>query len=80
MSDVSGEMFLLSAPSGAGKTTLIRAVLSGALAGLDGLEFSVSHTTRRPRGGEIDGRDYHFVDAPAFQRMIVEDAFLALGL
>jgi len=76
MSDVSGEMFLLSAPSGAGKTTLIRAVLSGALAGLDGLEFSVSHTTRRPRGGEVDGRDYHFVDAPTFQRMIAEDSFL----
>ncbi|MCB1009503.1 MAG: guanylate kinase [Acidobacteria bacterium] len=76
MSDASGEMFLLSAPSGAGKTTLIRAVLSGALARLDGLEFSVSHTTRKPRGGEVDGHDYHFVDAPTFQKMIVEDSFL----
>lgn len=70
-----GELFLLSAPSGAGKTTLIRAVMS-ALAGSGGLEFSVSHTTRQPRQGEADGRDYHFVDVPTFQRMIVEDRFL----
>lgn len=76
MSDERGEMFLLSAPSGAGKTTLIRAVLSGALAGLDRIEFSVSHTTRRPRPGEVDGEDYHFVSPEAFQQMIAEDRFL----
>lgn len=70
-----GELFLLSAPSGAGKTTLIRAVMS-ALADSGDLEFSISHTTRRPRQGEIDGRDYHFVEAPHFQRMIAEDRFL----
>ncbi len=76
MSDAPGEMFLLSAPSGAGKTTLIRAVLSGALARLDRLEFSISHTTRRARAGETDGHDYHFVDTPTFQRMIADDRFL----
>lgn len=68
-----GDLFLLSAPSGAGKTTLIRALL----ADLEGeVAFSISHTTRRPRAGESDGSDYHFVDAATFQRMIAEDRFL----
>jgi guanylate kinase len=68
-----GEIFLLSAPSGAGKTTLIR----GLLADLEGeVAFSVSHTTRRARAGEVDGSDYHFVDSPTFRRMIAEDLFL----
>jgi guanylate kinase len=71
----AGELFLLSAPSGAGKTTLIKGILA-ALGGGGGIEFSVSHTTRRPREGETDGRDYHFVDDPSFQRMIAADAFL----
>jgi len=68
-----GELFLLSAPSGAGKTTLIR----GLLADLEGeVAFSISHTTRRPRAGESEGSDYYFVDSPTFQRMIAEDRFL----
>jgi guanylate kinase len=72
-----GELFLLSAPSGAGKTTLIRNVMEALAArGEPALEFSVSHTTRRPRTGEIDGRDYHFVSVEEFQRMIAEDLFL----
>jgi len=70
-----GELFLLSAPSGAGKTTLIRGILA-ALAEQGGIEFSISHTTRRPRQGEQTGVDYHFVDAGEFQRMIAEDRFL----
>jgi len=70
-----GELFVLSAPSGAGKTTLIRNLID-SLAGSGGLEFSVSHTTRRPRLGEIDGKDYHFVEMQVFQRMIAEDLFL----
>jgi guanylate kinase len=70
-----GDLFLLSAPSGAGKTTLIRASMaelevSGPIA------FSVSHTTRRPRAGEEAGRDYHFVNRDEFQRMIAADQFL----
>jgi guanylate kinase len=71
-----GELFILSAPSGAGKTTLVRTVLNGPLTRGGSLVFSVSHTTRRPRSGEVDGHDYHFVPAATFQRMIAEDRFL----
>jgi guanylate kinase len=71
-----GELFILSAPSGTGKTTLIQSLLKGGLAGFGGLAFSVSHTTRKPRPGELDGRDYHFVDHATFQEMIAADAFL----
>lgn len=71
-----GELFILSAPSGTGKTTLIQSMMQGGLAGFGGLAFSVSHTTRRPRAGEIDGKDYHFVDPPTFQSMIAADRFL----
>jgi guanylate kinase len=74
---VKGELFLLSAPSGAGKTTLIRHVIEALTsAGAPGLEFSISHTTRRPRAGEVEGKDYHFVAVEQFQRMIAEDRFL----
>jgi guanylate kinase len=69
------DLFLLSAPSGAGKTTLIRYV-TARLADSGELHFSVSHTTRRPRAGEQDGRDYHFVDEAAFRRMIDAGEFL----
>ncbi len=71
-----GELFILSAPSGAGKTTLIQSLLQGGLAGSGELAFSVSHTTRAPRAGEVDGRDYHFVDPATFQAMIAADRFL----
>ncbi|HVT59889.1 MAG TPA: guanylate kinase [Thermoanaerobaculia bacterium] len=71
-----GELFILSAPSGTGKTTLIQSLLRGGLAGFGGLAFSVSHTTRKPRPGETDGRDYHFVSAEVFQGMIAADLFL----
>ncbi|MEO8277676.1 MAG: guanylate kinase [Thermoanaerobaculia bacterium] len=70
-----GELFLLSAPSGAGKTTLIRSLIQ-SLADSGRLEFSVSHTTRRPRRGEVDGKDYHFVESQDFQQMIAGDQFL----
>lgn len=58
-------LFVLSAPSGAGKTTILKKVM----AGLPGLVFSVSHTTRAPRPGEVAGRDYHFVSPEEFQTM-----------
>jgi len=68
----SGTLYVISAPSGAGKTSLIRALL-----GRDGhLGLSVSYTTRAPRPGEIDGVHYHFVDEMAFQRLIAEGALL----
>lgn len=59
-------VFVMSAPSGAGKSTILRALLSS----ITRLRFSVSHTTRPPRAGEEDGRDYHFVSADAFQELI----------
>ena len=63
---------MLSAPSGAGKTSLCRA----AAERIPGLVYSVSHTTRPPRPGEADGRDYHFVDAATFQAMAERGEFL----
>lgn len=71
-----GELFILSAPSGTGKTTLIQNTLEGPAGAFGGLAFSVSHTTRKPRRGEVDGEDYHFVDRETFQRMIAGEAFL----
>lgn len=59
-----GILFIVSAPSGAGKTT----ISSRALREIDGLEMSVSCTTRAPRAGEVDGRDYHFLDRAEFER------------
>lgn len=72
-----GELFILSAPSGAGKTTLIQSLMTvgESFAWFD-VAFSVSHTTRKPRPGETDGKDYHFVDQDTFQKMIADAAFL----
>jgi len=69
----AGALYVVSAPSGAGKTSLVRALLDSTG---DDLVLSVSHTTRAPRPGEVDGRDYHFVDAESFRRMIDDGAFL----
>ncbi|WP_069309438.1 guanylate kinase [Porphyrobacter sp. LM 6] len=66
-----GLMFVLSSPSGAGKTTLSRMLLERD----SEIRLSVSATTRPPRPGEIDGVHYHFVSADEFQRMIDEDDF-----
>lgn len=71
-----GELFILSAPSGTGKTTLIHSLLQGGLEGFGSIHFSVSHTTRKPRPGERDGRDYHFTSRETFERMIEADQFL----
>jgi guanylate kinase len=59
-------MLVLSSPSGAGKTTLSRKLLAAD----PGVELSVSVTTRKQRPGEVDGRDYHFLDAPRFDAMV----------
>ncbi len=67
-----GNLFIVSAPSGAGKTSLVRALMER----MDGIAFSVSHTTRPPRPGEVDGRDYHFVDRARFEAMIADGAFV----
>ena len=71
-----GELFVLSAPSGTGKTTLIKRLFEGHPDVAEGLVFSVSHTTRAPRPGEIHGRDYYFIDLEAFERLIDASAFL----
>jgi guanylate kinase len=71
-----GELLILTAPSGTGKTTLIKGLLTGELARHGGIEFAVSHTTRPPREGEVDGKDYHFIDDARFQEMIDSDSFL----
>lgn len=65
-------LLILSSPSGAGKTTLKNKLLESH----PDLRFSVSHTTRKPRKNEEDGREYHFVDREAFQRMIREGSFV----
>ena len=67
-----GTLFIVSAPSGAGKTSLVRALLGR----LPGLELSVSSTTRPPRRGESDGVDYHFLDEGAFMERIEAGRFL----
>jgi guanylate kinase len=75
-----GDLFILSAPSGAGKTTLIQNLLmTGDLAGsggAGGLAFSVSYTTRPPRDGEVEGKDYHFIGHDTFLAMIAAGRFL----
>jgi len=67
-----GRLFVISAPSGAGKTTLLRGVMSS----IEKVTFSVSHTTRSPREGEVDGREYHFVSLETFTQMIADDKFI----
>ncbi|BBL73264.1 guanylate kinase [Methylomagnum ishizawai] len=67
-----GTLFVVSAPSGAGKTSLVKALRKG----MDGFTVSVSHTTRAPRPGEKDGRDYRFVERAEFERMIAAGEFL----
>lgn len=71
-----GNLFIVSAPSGGGKTSLTRALLPWLAArGLRG-RISVSYTTRAPRAGEVDGEHYHFVDGERFRQMRDEGAFL----
>ncbi len=67
-----GHLYVIAAPSGAGKTSLVKALM----ARVPSLAFSVSHTTRKPRPNEVAGRDYHFVDPTHFQQMIDAGEFL----
>jgi guanylate kinase len=69
---MAGILFIISAPSGSGKSTLVTQ-LRTLVAGLD---FSVSYTTRAPRGSEEDGREYHFTERDTFERMTREGEFL----
>jgi guanylate kinase len=70
--DFPGNLFVVAAPSGAGKSSLVKALLE-----LDArVQLSISHTTRPPRGQEVTGREYHFVSHQEFDAMIATDAFV----
>lgn len=69
---MNGNVFIVCAPSGAGKTSLVAELLRRDRR----VQLSVSHTTRAPRPGELDGRDYHFVSRSAFEAMIGRGEFL----
>ena len=67
-----GTLYIISAPSGAGKTSLVKALLEVT----EHIMVSVSHTTRPMRNGEVDGKDYYFTDVSRFRQMIADNAFL----
>jgi len=69
---MSGNLFIISAPSGAGKTSLVQALLNTN----PQIELSVSYTTRKPRAGELDGKDYNFVSRESFLEMAKRGEFL----
>jgi len=69
---MSGKLYVVAAPSGAGKTTLVRLLLERE----PGVHLSISYTTRGPRPGEADGREYHFVDVATFRAMMARGDFL----
>ena len=70
--EFDGKVFVVSGPSGAGKDTIIQK----ALVGLDSVYYSVSATTRKPREGEVDGLDYHFLTNVEFDRLVERDELL----
>ena len=71
-SNVSGSLYVVAAPSGAGKTSLVKQLLETT----EKIAVSVSHTTRSPRPGEVDGEHYHFVDDAIFEKMRDNQQFL----
>lgn len=76
MSPMRGQLYVISAPSGGGKTSLTRALLPRLAAVGIAARISVSYTTRAPRPGETDGVHYHFVSPQRFDELLAEDAFL----
>jgi guanylate kinase len=70
--DRRGILFIISAPSGTGKTTLCKQLTTN----LPGLWHSISYTTRKPRLGEEHGRDYYFIEEPTFQEMVARNEFV----
>lgn len=76
MSKTPGNLFILAAPSGAGKSSLIKALIERYKNNtVYPVQVSVSHTTRAPRPGEVDGVHYHYVSREAFQSLIEKDVF-----
>ena len=72
MKDQKGQLYIISAASGAGKTTIVKELLTR----IPNLRVSVSHTTRKPRSSEVNGKDYFFVDTEEFESMIEQGKFL----
>lgn len=72
MSEKTTRLFVIAAPSGAGKTTLVHATVMNS----PDLRFSISYTTRPQRSNEVDGRDYHFIDTLEFEALRAEDDLL----
>src|SRR5258708_37332116 len=72
---MAGILFIISAPSGSGKSTLVSQLRTL----VEGLDFSISYTTRAPRGSEEDGREYHFTTREEFERMVAAGDFLGGG-
>lgn len=68
----AGKLFVVSAPSGAGKTSLVKALIDSS----QHIQVSISHTTRQIRPGEVDGVNYHFIDSSQFQHMLTNHGFL----
>jgi guanylate kinase len=71
MNQAKANLFVVSAPSGAGKTSLLKKLISE----LNGVQTSISHTTRAKRAAEVDGVDYHFVEPEAFKLLVEQEAF-----
>ena len=69
---MSGTLYIVAAPSGAGKSSLVNALLERE----PGIVLSVSHTTRQPRPADVDGTHYHFVNRGVFERLVADNAFL----
>lgn len=69
---MGGKLFIFSAPSGAGKSTIVQHLMQRNL----GLKFSISATSRQPRKGEVDGREYHFISPEHFRKLIENGEFL----
>jgi len=65
-------LFIVAAPSGCGKTSLVESLINDA----KNLHISISHTTRKPRANEVNGTNYHFVSVSEFQKMVIEDSFI----
>ena len=74
--DIHGTLFIIAAPSGAGKTSLVKELLKK----IDNLSVSTSYTTRQPRKNEVDGKDYHFIEEKKFKDLINKDFFLEYAI